>query len=176
MPKLSQNYLINLELRDLVIEKLGILQKENVLLQQSLREQKAKTISETENLFLELLEIADALEALLEYLENNANPNREFIERLPRSIGAVNRKFLGILAKREVFPIQLEIGTEPDFNFCCVLDREETTDVADQTITKIVRRGFKYQEKVIRPTEVITAKSPLSSPLQALTENIETDS
>ncbi|MEB3150269.1 MAG: nucleotide exchange factor GrpE [Sphaerospermopsis sp.] len=47
---------------------------------------------------------------------------------------------------------------EPDFNLCRVVDREERTDVPDQTITKIVRRGFRWGEKIIRPTEVITAK------------------
>ncbi|MBD2138175.1 nucleotide exchange factor GrpE [Anabaena sp. FACHB-1237] len=79
---------------------------------------------------------------------------------------------MNILGKREVFTIELEIGREPDFNVCCVLDREETKDLADQTITKIVRRGFQWQEKFIRPPEVITAKSPPFSPPQTLTENI----
>ena len=159
MPDLSPNYLISLELRELLVQKLGILQKDNVVLQQSLREQQTQTTAQTEDLFLELLEVADALEALLDYLENNPNPSPEFIERLPRSIGAVNRKFLGVLGKRQLLPIELQEGTEPDFNLCRVIDREERTDIPDQTITKIVRRGFHLCEKVLRPTEVITAKS-----------------
>ena len=113
----------------------------------------------SQDLFLELLEVADALEALLDYLENNPSPSPEFIERLPKSIGAVNRKFLGVLGKRQLLPIELQEGTEPDFNLCRVIDREERTDIPDQTITKIVRRGFHLGEKVLRPTEVITAKS-----------------
>ncbi|MFM5900721.1 MAG: nucleotide exchange factor GrpE [Dolichospermum sp.] len=39
------------------------------------------------------------------------------------------------------------------------MDQEERTDIPDQTITKIVRRGFYWGEKVLRPAEVITAKS-----------------
>ena len=111
MPDLSPNYLISLELRELLVQKLGILQKDNVVLQQSLREQQTQTTAQTEDLFWELLEVADALEALLDYLENNPNPSPEFIERLPRSIGAVNRKFLGVLGKLQLLPIELQEGT-----------------------------------------------------------------
>ncbi|MEY3222958.1 MAG: hypothetical protein RLZZ203_1814, partial [Cyanobacteriota bacterium] len=113
MSDLSPNYLITLELRDLLVEKLGVLQKDNVALQQSLREQQTKTTAQTEDLFLELLEVADALEALLNYLENNPDPSPEFMERLPKSIGAVNRKFLSVLNKRQILPIELQEGTEP---------------------------------------------------------------
>ncbi|MFN4955893.1 MAG: nucleotide exchange factor GrpE [Aphanizomenon sp.] len=156
---LSPNYLISSELRELLVQKLGVLQKDNVILQQSLREQHNQTTAQTKDLFLDLLEVADALEALLDYLENNPNPSPEFIECLPKSIGAVNRKFLSILGKRQLLPIELREGTEPDFNLCRVIDREERIDLPDQTITKIVRRGFHWGEKVLRPTEVITAKS-----------------
>ncbi|MBD2293504.1 nucleotide exchange factor GrpE [Anabaena sphaerica FACHB-251] len=158
MSDLPQNYFINQELRDLLIQKLGILEKENVVLQQSLREQEIQSTAQTEDLFLELLEVTDALEALLDYLKNNPNPSPEFIERLPRSVAAVNRKFLSVLGKRQVIPIEL-VSTEPDFNLCRVIDREERTDVPDQTITKVVRRGFRWGEKILRPTEVITAKA-----------------
>jgi molecular chaperone GrpE len=156
---LSPNYLISLELRELLVQKLGVLQKDNVVLQQSLKEQQTNATAQTEDLFLELLEVADALEALLDYLEKNPTPSPEFIESLPKSLCAVNRKFLGVLGKRQLLPIELQEGTEPDFNLCRVIDQEETTDFPDQTITRIVRRGFHWGEKVLRPTEVITAKS-----------------
>jgi molecular chaperone GrpE len=155
---LNPTYLINQKLRDLLIKEISEIKKEKVVLQQLLREQQTQTAAQTEDLFLELLEVADALEALLTYLENNPNPSPEFIERLPRSVAAVNRKFLSVLGKRQLIPIEIEAGAEPDFNLCRVIDREERTDVADQTITKIVRRGFRWGEKILRPTEVITAK------------------
>ncbi|MEY3403450.1 MAG: hypothetical protein RLZZ86_3066, partial [Cyanobacteriota bacterium] len=155
----SPKYLISLELRNLLVQKLSTLEKDNVSLQKSLKEQQNQTTVQTEDLFLELLEVADALEALLYYLENNPHQSSEFIARLPNSISAVNRKFLGILRKRQLLPIELQAGTEPDFNLCRVIDQEERTDIPDQAITKIVRRGFYWGEKVLRPAEVITAKS-----------------
>ena len=154
----SPKYLISLELRNLLVQKLSTLEKDNVSLQKSLKEQQNQTTAQTEDLFLELLEVADALEALLNYLKNNPDPSPEFMERLPKSIGAVNRKFLSVLNRRQILPIELQEGTEPDFNLCRVIDREERTDIPNQTITKIVCRGFLWGEKVLRPTEVITAK------------------
>lgn len=142
--------------RELFIREFSHLQKENVLLQQSLREQQTQTAAHTEDLFLELLEVADALESLLEYLEKNPEPNLEFIQRLPKSVGAVRRKFLSVLGKRQVSPIELQ-DNQLDFNLCRVVDREVRTDLPDQTITKTVRQGFRLGEKILRPAEIITS-------------------
>ncbi len=76
-------------------------------------------------------------------------------------MGAVHRKFLGVLAKRQVVPIELE-GTQPNFDLCRVVDREVRSDLPDQTITKILRRGFHSGKKILRPTEVITSKADVT--------------
>ena len=149
---------ISSEQRDLISEELGKLKKENIQLQQTLREQKAKSTAESEDLFIELLEVADTLESFLSYLENNSNSTPEFIQRLPRSIGATYRKLLNVLAKRQVVPIELE-GSQLDFNLCKVVDREVRTDLANQTITQTLRRGFRRSEKILRPAEVIVVKN-----------------
>lgn len=158
MSKISQTYIINQEQRDSITEELGKLKKQNIQLQQYLREQQAKSTAESEDFFLELLEVADTLESLLTYLENNSNPSPEFIQRLPRSIGAIYRKLLNVLAKRQVVPIELE-ESQLDFNLYKVVDREVRTDLPDQTITQILRRGFRRSEKILRPAEVIVSKN-----------------
>ncbi|MBD2251432.1 nucleotide exchange factor GrpE [Nostoc parmelioides] len=158
---IENRYLLTQAQRDWLIQEFSSLQKQNTSLQQSLREQQTQTTANTEDLFLELLEVTDALEALLNYLENNPDPSPEFFQRLPKSVGAVHRKFLSVLSKRQVLPIELQ-SDQPDFNFCRVVDREIRDDVEDQTITKIVRQGFLIGEKVLRPTEIITSKSEQS--------------
>ena len=157
MTNVSQAYMLTQDFRDLLVQEISTLKKQNVVLQQSAREQQTLVAAANEDLFLELLEVGDALEALLDYLANNSNPSVEFTQRLPKSLGAVQRKFLNILKKRQVTSIEIE-GTQPDFNVCRVVDRETRTDVADQTITKVVRKGFYLGEKILRPTEVITSK------------------
>lgn len=157
MTNVSQTYILTQDFRDSIVQEISTLKKQNVVLQQSAREQQTLAAAANEDLFLELLEVGDALEALLDYLANNSNPSVEFTQRLPKSLGAVQRKFLNILKKRQVTSIEIE-GTQPDFNVCRVVDREIRTDVADQTITKVVRTGFYLGEKILRPTEVITSK------------------
>lgn len=158
MSDAPQSYVLRQEERGRLQRELETLYKERVLLQQSLREQQTQTAAATEDLFLELLEVGDALEALLDYMAENPNPSPEFLQRLPRSLGGVHRKFLSVLGKREVFPIELE-GTQLDFNRCRVVDREVRADLPDQSITKILRRGFHLGKKILRPTEVITSKT-----------------
>ena len=157
MSNAPQTYVLNQEVRDRLQQELGTLYKERISLQQSLREQQTQATAANEDLFLELLEVGDALELLLDYLANNPNPSPEFLQRLPKSLGAVHRKFLSVMKKRQVIPIELE-GTQPDFNLCRVVDREVRPDLEDGTITKIVRRGFHLGKKILRPTEVITSK------------------
>lgn len=157
MSDVAQSYILTQDLRDLLVQEISALKKQNVVLEQSAREQQTVAAAVNEDLFLELLEVGDALEALLDYLANNPSPSVEFTQRLPKSLGAVQRKFLNILKKRQVTSIDIE-GTQPDFNLCHVVDREIRTDVADQTITKVVRKGFYLGEKILRPMEVITSK------------------
>lgn len=157
MSKTSQNYILSQEDRNLLLEKIATLEKNNMLLKQSLREQETKSAASSEDLFLELLEVGDALETLLEYLQSNSDLTPEICQRLPRNIGAIYRKLLSVLKKRQVLPIQLE-ETQPDFGLCRVVEREIRTDVPDQTITKIVRHGFRLGETILRPAEVITSK------------------
>lgn len=161
MSDAPQSYILKPEERDRITEELQTLYKERVLLQQSVREQQTQAASATEDLCLELLEVGDALEALLDYLTNNPNPSPEFLQRLPRSMGAVHRKFLSVLAKRQVLSIEL-VGTQPDFDLCRVVDREVRSDLPNQTITKVLRQGFHLGKKVLRPTEVITSKSDVN--------------
>ena len=157
MSKTSQNLILTQADCEKLIEKIGTLEKDNMLLKQSLREQQTKSVASSEDLFLELLEVGDALETLLEYLASNSELTPEICQRLPRNIGAIHRKLLNVLKKRQISPIELE-KTQPDFDLCRVLEREVRSDLADQTITKIVRRGFILGETILRPAEVITSK------------------
>lgn len=151
------NLRFNSELRDQLVNKLGNLEKERVGLQQELREQKSQAIAAKEELFLELFDVFDAVEFLLDYMEKHSELPPQFIQRLPKSLSIVQKKLLGVLQRRQVELLELE-GTKPDFDFCRVVEREVRSDVEDQTITKIVRRGFRHGEKILRPIEVITSK------------------
>jgi molecular chaperone GrpE len=151
------NLTLNTELRDQLVNEVGNLQKERVGLQQELREEKSQALADKEELFLELFDVFDAVEFLLDYMEQHSELPPQFIKRLPKSLSIVQKKLLGVLQRRQVELLELE-GTKPDFDFCRVVEREVRSDVEDQTITKIVRRGFRHGDKILRPIEVITSK------------------
>ncbi|OIP69357.1 MAG: nucleotide exchange factor GrpE [Oscillatoriales cyanobacterium CG2_30_40_61] len=145
------------EIRDRIVNEIGTLLKQQVSLKQTLREQNSQNQAANEELFLELLEVVDALDFLMEYMANNPDPSPQFIQRLPKSVGSIQKKLLNILGKRQVTPIELE-GNQLDFEVCKVVDREVRPDQSPQTITKVVRQGFRVNDKVLRPIEVITSK------------------
>lgn len=153
----DQPLILNPELRDYLVRELGTLKKERVALQQALREQKTQEIAAKEELFLELLDVFDAVEFLLDYMDQQSELHPQFIKRLPKSLSIVQKKLLGVLDRRQVSPLELQ-GTKPNFDLCRVVEREVRSDLEDQTITKVVRQGFRHGEKILRPIEVITSQ------------------
>jgi molecular chaperone GrpE len=149
------------EQRNQLQQELGTLLKERMSLKQALQQHGEKAIAEKEELFLELLEVFDALEFFLNYIEENPDPNPKFFKRLPKSLGTIQKKLLNILERRQVEPIEFQ-DTKPDYSVCQVVDREEREDLEEQTITKVVRQGFRVEDKVLRSIEVITSKKPQS--------------
>ena len=99
----------------------------------------------------------DTLESLLNFLEDRPEPDERVWKRLPKSLKSVQKKLLIILEKRQVLKIELS-DHRPDFTICQVVEREIRPDLAEQTITKIVRQGFTIEDKLLRPMEVITSK------------------
>jgi molecular chaperone GrpE len=137
-------------------QELGTALKEVGLLKQSLRQQQQYALAEKEQIFLELLEVFDALESPIAYLQANPEIAPQFIKRLPKSLGNIQQKLSIVLAKRQVTRIELQ-DNRPDFTCCQVVDREDRPDLAEQTITQIVRQGFRQGDRILRPVEIITS-------------------
>jgi molecular chaperone GrpE len=154
--KVSQ-FVLTSQQRDELLETFGSLLKEKVILEQSIWEQKEQAKADNETLFLELLEIFDALESLINYLADNLEANSQNFKRLLKSLTATQKKLLIFLEKREVTLINFP-DSQPDFRVCQVVDREIRNDLDEQTITQVIRQGFWLGDKVLRPLEVITSR------------------
>lgn len=158
MPDTNESLRLTVAERDTLLREFGALLKERTALQQALREQRSSAEAADEELYLEVLEVLDAMDFMLEYLRGNPAPNPQFLKRLPKSLGAIRQKLLGTLSRRDVQPLELGEGAL-DFTVCRVVDREPRSDLPDHTVTKVVRPGYLYKGKVLRPIEVITAKA-----------------
>ena len=153
---------LNQEQRDRLQHELGTLLKEKKSLKQSLQQHSEQATADKEELFLELLEVFDALEFFLDYIKENPDPNPKFFKRLPKSLGTIQKKLLNMLERRQVQPIELQ-DNKPDYSLCQVVDREVREDLEEQTIVKIIRQGFRVEDKILRPVEIITSKKPDST-------------
>lgn len=160
----SKAYVIDENFRDLIYRELSSLYKDNSSLQQLLRKQHNDTEATKESFLLELLEISDALEALLNHLETSSELNPTFLKRLPKLLGASYRKFMDALERQGVSQISL---TDSQFDnlVCKGVDCEVRPDLPELTVIKVLKRGFKYSDKVLRPAEVITSTQYTSASL-----------
>ncbi len=144
-------------------QELGTTLKEVELLKQALRQQQQHTLADREQLFLELLDVFDALESPIAYLQANPEIAPQFIKRLPKSLGNIQQKLAIVLAKRQVTRIELQ-DDRPDFTCCQVVDLENRPDLAEQTITQIVRQGFRCEDRILRPVEIIISSNQPDRP------------
>lgn len=160
MEQHQENLQLSLQQRDKLLTEIAELLKIKTKLEQTVKIQQQEKDAENDALYSELLDIFDSLEFLINYLDSNLqeeNFNPKAFKRLPKFVGSMQEKLLTILSRREVEKIDFN-GDTPDFSICKVIDREIREDIPEQTITKIVRQGFKIKEKVLRYVEVITAK------------------
>ncbi len=152
--------IISKEQQQQTIDRVGLLLKEKLSLQQSLINKLAENTSNNEQLCLELLEIFDALESLIDYFKNNPKLTDRSVERLPKSLSTIQTKLLSTLAKQQVAPIAVS-NNEPDWQLYQIVDTQINPAVTTPVVTKVVRQGFKKGTQILRPVEVIVDKPPV---------------
>jgi molecular chaperone GrpE len=157
MTKKNQSFQITAEQRNQVLQELSHLLKGRVQLQQKLYQQQEQVRTTNESLFLELLEVFDALEFLIDYITTHPEPDSKAWLQLRKSLESVEQKFSKLLSKQQVNPIEVK-QSEPDFAVCQVVDQVVCHDVEPGTLVEVTRKGFSFGDKVLRPVEVIVSK------------------
>jgi molecular chaperone GrpE len=153
------NLIISQEQRQQTIDQVRFLLKERISLQQSLANQEAKNTADNEQLFLEFLEIFDALESLINYFETIPELSERAIKRLPKSLDTIQSKLLATLARKQVKKIEIT-SIESDLDLYQVVETQINPEVQIPKITKVIRQGFKIGEQLLRPVEVIIDQPP----------------
>lgn len=76
-----------------------------------------------------------------------------------RGLEIIRERFLRLLEREGIERIP-DINQQFDPHLHVAIDTEERTDVAENTIVSVIRKGYIYKERVLRYSEVIVAKSP----------------
>lgn len=142
--------------RDNLIEQISNLMKDNLKLQQNLHQNQMIQQADEEKLYLEILEVFDAIDFLCNFFKQNDQLQEQGFKRINQNLLTIEKKILNLLEQRGVVPIKLEQKIA-DFKLCRVLDQEIRADLAENTIVKVIRQGFFFHEQILRPMEVIIA-------------------
>lgn len=132
-------------------------QKEIVELKHELADEKQRSYKKEQNLLIELFETLDAFGYLLDNLKNKENPDRS-IKRTIKNLESIQRKLLRILENRGINKIEFP-ENKAIFGLCKIIETQQDDELAEQTIIKIVKNGFRRGDEIIRPAEVITVKN-----------------
>ncbi len=76
----------------------------------------------------------------------------------------VRRQFADLLGAQGVEEVPVAAGAEFDPTLHEAMSQQESTEVADGHVLRVVRRGFRLRERLLRPASVIVAKAPASEP------------
>ncbi len=106
-----------------------------------------------ENVFKELLPVLDNLERALENGRQFEAP-----QGLLEGLELVHQEFLKILSRFGVTPVEcLGLPFDPAYHHAVM--EEEAPELADQTVTKELQRGYLYHTRLLRPAMVVVARS-----------------
>jgi molecular chaperone GrpE len=98
------------------------------------------------NLLVSILPVLDDLERAVA-----AIPQKEIHHKWVEGFKLIERKFRGILEKQGVAPV-LSLGMEFD---CRTMDAVTTVKGKKDTVIQELEKGYKLQDRVIRPAKVI---------------------
>ncbi|MHA1649190.1 MAG: nucleotide exchange factor GrpE [Candidatus Helarchaeota archaeon] len=102
-------------------------------------------------LISKLLPILDSADLMLKNLEQKLDPN-EF-----QGIQMLINELKGVLAKEGLTPIKAE-GEQFDPFIHEILAVEYTNDVPEDTIVEVFQKGYRFKDRVLRPSKVKISK------------------
>ncbi len=101
--------------------------------------------------FSNMLSAIDSIDSAINFIKD---------EKVKEGVKLISKIIEDALVKSGVEVIEVREGEKFSPDKCEVVGYEELTenDVEDGTIVKVLRRGFKFSDRVIRPAQVIVAK------------------
>ena len=101
-------------------------------------------------LFLDMILLFDQIQRAAESVEDEAG--QEAIEN-------IKEELLEILYRRDVEPMEFDGDARFDRQWMKAIERIDTDDEAeDKTIDRVSRSGFKWNDNVLRPHEVVVKR------------------
>lgn len=154
----EEMYLIDANQKQKLSETLSELIRSNSELRQTISTLEEGYRGQSDQLYLELVELLDSVESIILTISNCSEPNPRLWKRLPKNLTAFRDRLLLILSRRSVSPIEYECNTV-NFDLCNVVETEQSSELADGTILEILKTGYYVEDRILRPLDVVTVKN-----------------
>ncbi len=105
-------------------------------------------------LFINIISALDSLDIALNYIKD---------EESRKGVELVRQIIIKALVDSGLKEIEIREGQKFSPNICEVLDFVFSDEYEDETIIKVLRKGYEFQGRVIRPAQVIVSKRKNSS-------------
>lgn len=106
-----------------------------------------------ESIFRQMLSVVDNLERAIQAAEQTSNDDESLLE----GVRLTHKEILKLFETFNVKPVEAE--NQPfDPNFHQAVTQEETDDVEENTVTKVLQKGYTLHDRLIRPAMVIVSK------------------
>lgn len=109
-----------------------------------------------ENILKDFLPILDTLESALSGI-SSANNSEESIKNIEAGIKLTIDNFIKALNKNGVEVIDVSNGFDPNLHNAIMQVKDETKE--DGEIAQVMQKGYKYKERIIRPSMVSITKN-----------------
>ncbi len=115
-----------------------------------------------ETVFKQLLSVVDNLERAIDA----ASARKQEEESAPENstglldgVEMIHKEILTILGNFHVSPVDAQ--DQPfDHNFHQAVTQEETQEVPDKTVIRVLQKGYAFHDRLLRPAMVVVSKTP----------------
>lgn len=130
------------------------LMKECGTLKHELDENRKKYFSEREKILLDFIEVVDGFEKLFRNIEENLKDVDQRTQLWIGNFRTLYKLLLRSLKGSGVSPIEVVCGERVDHHFHRVVEVDERPDLEAETIVEEVKRGYMWQDQLLRASEV----------------------
>ncbi len=115
-----------------------------------------------ETVFKQLLSVVDNLERAIDAASARKQEEESAPENSAGFLGGVemiHKEILTILENFHVSPVDAQ--DQPfDHNFHQAVTQEETQEVPDKTVIRVLQKGYAFHDRLLRPAMVVVSKTP----------------
>lgn len=149
----------NTALFDALYEKITILQKEKAKLQDIARSAEEDKDASIKAILKDMVGVLDSFERCSIVIKEKGWDESEEAQKVRDRFLNVEKTLRRKLQDKGVSEISLKVGDMVDDNLCSTTDTEPDPSKEDGIIIDIEKKGYMYNEVVLRPAEVVIIKN-----------------